>query len=85
MFDKVEFPFIKNIATQNSDKISEIKSRVFKENRENKINSLLKNKSYKEKKIEDDDEYKKVATNTTISYDIVPVKPMSKPNVILNR
>ena len=81
MFDKIEFPFIKNIATQNSDKIAEIKSRIFKENRENKINSLLENKKYKEKKIKDDDEYKKVAPRTTTAYDLVSVKPMSKPSV----
>lgn len=47
----------------NSDEIEHITNRIKQENRDGRIDSILNNSTFKEKKIEDDDEYKKIFSN----------------------
>jgi glucose-6-phosphate 1-dehydrogenase len=61
----------KSIGGISDENINEIKQKVFIENRDSKIKSLLENVEYVEKKLEDDEEYKDA------------VKPLSSPNTQL--
>lgn len=53
----------------NSDQIDHIVNRIKQENRDSRIDSILNNSTFKEKKIEDDEEY---------------IKIFSKPRGVLN-
>lgn len=57
------------------DEINSVKNRLKQENRDGKIESILDNKEFEEKKIEDDIEYKKLISKG--------VKPMSGPSCSL--
>ena len=66
-FDSALFPVVKQIFSRTigmdlgfatQDEINEVKSRVTRDNRDGKIESILDDKPFIEKKIEDDPEYK---------------------------
>ena len=77
-FDSVLFPVVRKVFSTTlgpSDRdIDKIKNRLKSENRDGKIESLIKGEKYTEKKLEDDEEYKK-----SIKDNLVQVKPMSAP------
>lgn len=57
--------------TYRQDEIEEIQKRIFIENRDRKISSILNNEDYVEIKLQDDPEYKKITH--------IEVKPLPKP------
>lgn len=66
-FDSVLFPIAKQIFSKTigldiglatQDEINEVKSRVTRDNRDGKIESILDDKPFTEQKIEEDPEYK---------------------------
>lgn len=67
-FDNILFPVVKRIAARQigldlsgfatQDEINEVKSRVTRDNRDGKIESILDDKPFTEQKLEDDPEYK---------------------------
>lgn len=56
----------------SSEEIDRVKSRVIQENRDGKLGSILEDKPFNEKKLEDDEEYKELQKKG--------VKPMSAPS-----
>lgn len=56
----------------SSEEIDRVKSRVIQENRDGKLDSILEDKPFNEKKLEDDEEYKELQKRG--------VKPMSAPS-----
>jgi hypothetical protein len=53
------------------EEIEEVEKRIISENRDGKIESIIDDKEFKEKRLEDDEEYKKLMNKG--------VKPMSVP------
>lgn len=56
----------------SKDEIDKVKNRILQENREGKIESIIEDKKFTEKKLEDDEEYKKLMEKG--------VTPMSGPS-----
>jgi len=56
----------------SDDEINEVKQKVKSENREGKIDAVIENKEFKEKNLEDDEEYKELIKKG--------VTPMSAPS-----
>lgn len=54
------------------EEIDEVKNRILQENRDGKIESIIEDKKFTEKKLEDDEEYKKLIKKG--------VTPMSAPS-----
>ena len=68
-FDNIIFPMVKrvfaktmadNLFFASDEEINAVKNKIKIENRENKISSILEDKKYVEKKLEDDPEYQKL-------------------------
>ncbi len=60
--------------TYKQYEVEEIKKRIFIENRDRKIESIINDCEYVEQKLEDDPEFKKIA---------VEIKPLPKPSLEL--
>lgn len=83
-FDNILFPTIIKVAARtisqdlifaSKEEIKEIEYKIKIENRSNKIDSIVEGKDYDEKKLEDDEEYKKLMKKG--------VTPMSAPSPLL--
>jgi hypothetical protein len=61
--------------TYKQDEVEEIKKRIFIENRDRKIISIINDCEYVEQKLEDDPEFKKITH--------IEVKPLPKPSLNL--
>lgn len=69
------FPKVKRVYAQTyrQGEIEEIQKRIFIENRDRKISSILNNEDYIEIKLQDDPEYKKITH--------IEVKPLPMPSL----
>lgn len=80
--DSIKLPLAKRVMARtvalgaSEEEMNSVKSRVKSENRDGKIESLIKGEKYTEKKLEDDEEYKELSKKG-----LIEVKPMSAPNV----
>jgi hypothetical protein len=80
MYHDISFPTVKRVFAKtlsqelsfySEEEMQHVKSRIFSENRDRKIASVLEGKEYVELRLEDDAEYKELVSRG--------VKPMSKP------
>jgi hypothetical protein len=53
---------------QIKEEIIEVKSRLIQENRDGKLGSILEDKPFTEKKLEDDEEYKELMGKLLLDY-----------------
>jgi len=79
-FTSITFPLIQSTGRVKKEDVERISKRLESVNIDNKIDSILLDGDYVEKKLEDDDEYKKLRGRVSlISDDLVSVIPMSSP------
>jgi hypothetical protein len=80
IFNDMAFPTVRRVSAKtlsqelsfySEEEMQHVKSRIFSENRDRKIASVLEGKEYVELRLEDDAEYKELVSRG--------VKPMSKP------
>ena len=80
MYHNISFPTVRRVFAKtlsqelsfySEEEMQHVKSRIFSENRDRKIDSLLEGKEYVELRLEDDAEYKELVSRG--------VRPMTKP------
>ena len=84
MYHNISFPTVRRVFAKtlsqelsfySEEEMQHVKSRIFSENRDRKIDSLLEGKEYVELRLEDDAEYKELVSRG--------VQPMTKPTGLL--
>lgn len=84
IFNDMAFPTVRRVSAKtlsqelsfySEEEMQHVKSRIFSENRDRKIASVLEGKEYVELRLEDDAEYKELVSRG--------VKPMSTPRPTL--